>query len=153
MKVAFKLDAPSTFSEYERERIKENLGGHAGPTLGRQKLRANAASNRDVTSHVLEARANDSHKGRAVGVVAGIDDVRQDHRGLSRDLRPPRQVLLQDVWEDRSWQTDFPAKEVAFVGGNDIVRVLHALELMSQIDDAGARGHLAGNERGGGRAL
>ena len=26
MKVAFKLDAPSTFSEYERERIKENLG-------------------------------------------------------------------------------------------------------------------------------
>ena len=153
MKVAFKLDAPSTFSEYGRERIKENLGRHVGPSLGRQQLRANAASNGDVTSHVLEARANDSHKGRAVGVVAGIDNVRQDHRGLSRDLRPPRQVLLQDVWEDRSWQTDFPAKEVAFVGGNDIVRVLHALELMSQIDEARTRGKLAGDRRGCGWAL
>eukprot|EP00966_Prymnesium_polylepis_P060100 1394195-Prymnesium_polylepis.1 len=76
MKVAFKLNAPSTFTEYQyvRERIKENLGGHAGPTLGRQKLCANAASKCDVTSHVLEARTNDSHKGRAVGVVAGIDN-------------------------------------------------------------------------------
>ena len=153
MKVAFKLNAPSTFTEYVRERIKENLGRHAGPTLGRQKLCANAASNCNVTSHVLEARANDSHKGRAVGAVAGIDNVRQDHGRLSRFLRPPRQVLLQDVWENRCWQAHFPAKEVAFVRGDDIVRVLQALELMSQIDEAGARGHLSGNERGGGGAL
>ena len=114
MKVAFKLDAPSTFSEYERERIKENLGRHAGSTLGRQKLRAKAAPNGDVTNHVLEARANDLDKGRAVGVVAGIDNMSQDHLRFSGLAGPQFSDLVATRLEEQKQANRLPSERSRF---------------------------------------